>query len=694
MNLNIENEFKAGLIFHQKGNITEAETKYKKVLAIEDNHFDSLHLLGVVKSQKGDYKKAIFYIKKALELNKANPMVYNNLAIVYMEMNNYKEALHYCNMSLSLDNNNLEAIYNKGRILSENEDYIEAEILFKKLIKLDPNYYKAYLSLGILSLTQGKTESSINYYNKLIQLKPDFVDAYYNLGNIYLDLEKNDLAELNYIKALKCDPKNSQVYNNLGTVYQNINKIEEAKVCFEKSLKLNSSDTKSFHNLIDLHLKRSNWSEIKNYINSYDSIKQFKELGIPVNTQVIFDRPDYQKYVNETFLSYSGKSEINNFNYKRKLNSKIKLAYFSADYSDDNPVAYLISDLIKFHNRDKFEIYGCSLKGIKDKDNTRKYYEKYFDHFLNIQNLTNKEIEELCILQKFDIVIDLNGYTKYARPALFSKKLAPIQVNYLGYPGTLGSKMYDYIIADKTVIPPQYAMHYTESIAYLPCSYFANPQQRKSSSKKFSRQELGLPLDSVVFSCFNQNYKILPNIYEVWMRILKKVEGSVLLLSYTNQLAKKNLKLEAEKKDVNPDRIFFGEYLKDIGDHLKRYKVIDVFLDTMPYNAHTTASDAIWSGIPLITCIGKSFASRVSSSILKSVGLEELITQSLKEYEEKAVQLALNPKKLKDLKLQLNNQRTKVSLFNSNLYTKNLEKAYEEMHRNFYLGNPSKTFEI
>ena len=652
MQTNINEDFQKGLNFHQNGNLDQAEIKYKNVLSVNSNHFDSLHLLGVINSQKGDYGSAASLIKKAINFNQSNPMAYYNLAIIYKKMKKYEDAINYCNKAISLNNNYLDAINIKGQILTDIEEYEEAEIFFKKLIKLNPSFYDAYYNLGILYNKQNKIKLSINSYKKTIDLKPDFIDGYYNLGNIYLTLNENDMAEATYIEALKFDPNNSEIYNNLGQVYLNIYKLEEAEVCFERSLKFNNKNNKAYHNLLDIHFKNSNWSKTENYIKSFDNINNFKELGIPINIQAIFDRPDYEKHVNENFLNYSNKLKTNNFkNNKNKSNSKIKLAYFSADYSDNNPVAYLISDLIRFHNRNKFEVYGFSLKGLKNKDQTRKYYEKYFDNFFNIENYNEKEIANLCYSQNIDIVIDLNGYTKNSRPNIFSPKLAPVQVNFLGYPGTLGSKDYDYIIADKKVIPLKYQKYYSENIAYLPDTYFVNPSFRKKSLKKFTRKELKLPANGFVFCCLNQNYKILPNIFDVWMNILKKVESSVLLLSHTNKIAIKNLKSEAKKRGVNPNRIIFAEYLIDIADHLERYKCMDLFLDTMPYSAHTTASDVIWAGTPLITCVGKSFASRVASSILNAAGLSELITNSLKEYEEKAIEIAQDADKLKYLKI-------------------------------------------
>ena len=694
MVFNLQQDFEIGLDFHKKGNIVEAEQQYKKVLTKNSNHFDSLHLLGVINSQKGNTQEAIYLIKKSININNNNPMPYNNLANVYIKLENYQEAEVLCEKALLLDHNYVDALFTYANVLVQKEMYDKAQKIYDRLITINPNLPNIYYNLGILFTKINNKFSSIENYKKAIEIYPNFVNAYYNLGNIYLELNKNELARIVYEKALEYDAKNSLVLNNLGQVFLNLNNLQEAEKCFKKAIKFNKTERKAFHNLIDLQLKLSDWTEIPSYVKLFDNIKKINEVGIPINVHSILDNPKLQKKINEDFLSCSNRPTLETFHHKKNKNSKIKLAYFSADYQDNNPVTYLITDLICMHDRSKFEVYGCSLKNVTNKDKTRKFYEKFFDHFVDLEDLTDVEIRNLCLSKSFDIIVDLNGYTKNSRPSIFSPKLAPIQVNFLGYPGTLGSKDYDYIIADKTVIPNTHKKFYTENVAYLPDTYFVNPSKRPERLKNFNRKDLSLPEDSLIFCCLNQNYKILPNVFNSWMNILRKVNNSILYLSNTSVIAKNNLKNEAHNKGIDPKRIIFANYMSNIEDHLERYKNLDLFLDTIPYNAHTTASDAIWSGLPIVTCIGNSFASRVCSSILHACDLSELITTSLKEYENKAVELALNPKKLRHIKNKITTNRDQISLFNCQKYTKNIENSFLKMYEIYSNGNKSKSFEV
>jgi predicted O-linked N-acetylglucosamine transferase (SPINDLY family) len=304
---------------------------------------------------------------------------------------------------------------------------------------------------------------------------------------------------------------------------------------------------------------------------------------------------------------------------------------------------------------------------------------KSFDQFIEIGTKSDIEVAQLSRDLNIDIAVDLTGFTQDARTGLFSHRAAPIQVNYLGYPGTMGADYMDYIIADKTLISSEQQLCYSEKVVYLPNSYQVNDRKRLISDRQFTRQELGLPENGFVFCCFNNNFKILPATFEGWMRILKAVEGSVLWLFQDNSWAVENLKKEAEKQGIAADRLVFAERLP-LPEHLARHRQADLFLDTFPYNAHTTTSDALWTGLPVLTLMGQSFASRVAASLLNAVGLPELITTSQDDYEALAIELAMNPQKLEDIKLKLARNRLTAPLFDTPHFTKNLEAAYIEMY--------------
>ena len=359
-------------------------------------------------------------------------------------------------------------------------------------------------------------------------------------------------------------------------------------------------------------------------------------------------------------------------------NQKIKLAYYSADFRG-HPTSYLMSQLFKLHNRDQFEIYAFSLLNGGESDAMRKQLMTYFDHFIDVENLSDQEVVALSREQKIDIAIDLGGQTMDARTAIFALRAAPIQINYLGYPGTMAAHHHDYIIADAITIPPENQSFFTEKIIYLPDSYQVNNDQKEISSRLFSKEELGLPSDQFIFCCFNNNFKITPEIFSTWMNILKNVNGSVLWLFEDNDYIKNNLVKEAEVRGISGDRLVFA---KRIGqhDHLARHRVADLFLDTLPYNAHTTASDALWCGLPVITMMGDSFPGRVAASLLDAIGLPELITHSLEEYELLAIKLATDPAELKKIKAKLADNRMTMPLFNTALFCHHLESAYSKVY--------------
>ena len=360
---------------------------------------------------------------------------------------------------------------------------------------------------------------------------------------------------------------------------------------------------------------------------------------------------------------------------KRLKKEKIRLGYFSVDFKN-HPVATLIAELLEIHNRNQFDICAFSLE--RTNDEMRQRLHKAFDYFIDVDTKSDVEIAQMARNLDIDIAIDLTGFTQDSRTGIFAYRAAPIQVNYLGYPGTMGAGYMDYIIADKTLIPVESQVFYSEKVVYLPNSYQVNDRKRLISNRLFTRKELGLPENEFVFCCFNNNFKILPSTFNGWMRILKAVEGSVLWLLQDNPWVIENLKKEAQIQGVDGQRLIFANRMSS-SEHLARHHQANLFLDTLPYNAHTTTSDALWTGLPVLTLMGKSFASRVAGSLLNAIGLPELITHTQEEYEALAIELAKNPLKLADIKLRLANNRLNAPLFDTTLYAKHLEMAYIKM---------------
>jgi predicted O-linked N-acetylglucosamine transferase (SPINDLY family) len=357
----------------------------------------------------------------------------------------------------------------------------------------------------------------------------------------------------------------------------------------------------------------------------------------------------------------------------RYSHEKIRLGYFSADFYN-HATAYLTAELFELHDRNKFEIFGFSF-GVSPNDYMRQRLSSAFDHFIDVQNKSDLAIASLAQELQIDIAIDLKGFTQKSRAGIFSRRAAPIQVNYLGYPGTMCAPYMDYIVADPTLIPVDHQQHYGEKIIYLPDSYQVNDSKRIISEYQFTREEVGLPDTGFVFCCFNNTYKITPDIFDIWMELLGQVNRSVLWLLATNNIAQQNLRQEAVKRGIEPERLIFAPRM-ELSAHLSRLQLANLFLDTLPCNAHTTASDSLWAGVPILTCLGDTFAGRVAASLLKAVGLPELITSSFKEYKSFALALATHPEKLDAIRDNLSKNRKTHPLFNIELFTKHLEDAF------------------
>jgi len=342
--------------------------------------------------------------------------------------------------------------------------------------------------------------------------------------------------------------------------------------------------------------------------------------------------------------------------------------------------------LFERHDKAKFELVAFSF-GPNRNDEMRKRVSAAFDQFMDVRNRSDKDIALLSRKLEIDVAVDLKGFTTDARAGIFSYRAAPLQVNYLGYPGTMGAEYIDYLIADGTLIPEASRQHYAEKIAYLPNSYQVNDRKRAIADKMFSREELGLPSTGFVFCCFNNSYKITPAIFDGWMRILKQVEGSVLWLLEANSTAVRNLRHEAEARGINAARLIFAKRMP-LAEHLARHRAADLFIDTLPCNAHTTASDALWAGLPVLTCTGEAFASRVAASLLNAIDLPELVTTTQDQYEARAVELATNPERLKQIKQKLERNRLTTPLFDTELFTKHIEAAYIQIYERYQADLP------
>ena len=585
--------------------------------------------------------------------------------------------------------------------------------MFETAVKIKPDYAEAHFNLGVVLKAEGQLENAIESYKKAIYLVPNYPAAHNNLGNIYKDLNQLDDAIRNYQAVIKMNPSNAEAYFNLGNTYKRLGNIDDSIKNYKCAIKIYPDYYDARNNLaivlreqkklLDslteykyliklkpdaelvpgyiLQIKKDLciWDKSENELNEIiKKINQKQNVCGPFSMLGFADNPLLHKKVGEIY-SVSISKNLVKFNKvtSNPKNKKIRIGYFSADFHN-HATMHLMAELFELHNKNLFEIYAFSF-GPNIQDELRKRVRLAFNEFFDVELNTDYEIAQLAREQNIDIAVDLKGYTQDCRPKIFAIGCAPIQINYLGYPGTMGASFMDYIVADKTLISHKHEQNYSEKIVFMPNSYQVNISNLIFSKALFSRDDLNLPAEGFVFCCFNSIYKITPEVFAGWMRILNSVSESVLWMYSKNSFAIENLKQEAAKHGIDKDRLIFASFMTT-KDHLKRIQSADLFLDTLPYNAHTTASDALRVGLPVLTRIGESFTSRVASSLLNAVNLPELITTSQEDYEALAIELATNSKKYKSLKDKLLNNLPKAPLYDTPLFTRHIESAYKTMY--------------
>ena len=711
----------------RQGNIDKAKDISLNVLEKDPKNFNALQLLGIIDYQKKNFLNSAEMFKKSININPNHAESYNNYSLALSNLNKFEEAIASWNNAIKINPNYAEAFYNQGNAYLELKKFNSALESYNQAIKIKPDYKQAYNNRGNVLKDLRLLNEAIKSYNQAIKIKPINAEEYNNCGNIYLELKLlneavkyyNEAIKINpnyaeahynygkvvnqlkgpreaiesYKKAIKINPNYAEAYNNLGNAYSELKLLNEAFKCYDQAIKINPNIDFLFGTLIQTKCALCDWDNFaKEQKQLENQIINNNKSTTPFPTLSIFDSPKIQKmaaekWVENEFPSTNILEPIN----KRSPNKKIRIGYYSADFRN-HAMSYLLVNLFEVHDKSKFELIAFSF-GPETNDEIRNRISSAFDKFINVNLKSDKEIAQLSRDLKIDIAIDLMGFTEHNRFGIFVERCAPIQVNYLGYPGTIGSDCIDYLIADKVLILDKNKEFYSEKIIYLPNTYQVNDSTQEISKKTFNKKELGLPENSFVYCCFNQSYKISPSIFNVWMRILDSVDNSVIWLLSDNEISKKNLKKELNKKGININRIIFADRMPR-PEHLARHKLADLFIDTFPYTAHTTASDALRSGLPLVTLKGQSFASRVASSLLTSIGLSELITENEEEYEELAIKLANNKPLLNDIRNKLNKNIITSPLFNTKVFSKNLEKSYLNIYKKFINNEKPENIEI
>jgi protein O-GlcNAc transferase len=653
-----------------------------KQLAISETELNSVLVL----YSNGKISEAITEIKILNDKYPNVPFLFNILGACYQSQGHLEVSIKLFKTAISIKSDYAEAHFNLGVVLKIIGHLPDAVESYKKAISFEPRYFDAYNNLGNLLFQMGLFEESIKIYKNAILIKPNLSNVHNNLAGVFKFLGRLDDAKKYYRKAIEINPKYSEAYNNLGVILKKTNHLEEALICFEKAERLNPETEFILGPLLQIKKNLCNWDDLEAKIDNLSKdIKKKKKSVAPFFLLGLLDSPILQRinteiYVNKKHPKATNLEPLSQYS----RHKKIRIGYFSADFHN-HATMHLMAELFECHNKNSYEVFAFSFGPNFDNDEWRVRVEESFDSFIDVSSKSDLEISTIARQMEIDIAIDLKGFTKDSRPNIFMERSAPIQVNYLGYPGTLGADYFDYLIADKILVPIKNQKYYSEKIVYMPDSYQVNMSERNISKVKISRKKLGLPKKSFVFCCFNNTYKITPSVFQSWMRILSKVNDSVLWLFVKNKTARKNLQKEAEKLGIDKNRVVFATFMA-VEEHLNRIRHADLFIDTIPYNAHTTASDALRVGIPVITCQGESFASRVAASLLNSINLPELITKSQEDYEFLAIELATNPRKLKIIKNKLIKNLSISPLFNPLLFTQNLELAYSAIYERYHEG--------
>jgi len=710
----------------QKGDLTDAKKKFESALKYNAKNSDALHLLGFVYSQSKDWQMAADLIAKAIRINPKHPAYYSNRGIALKELGHLSAAVASFDKSIEINPNNAAAFSNRGNALQELKEYVAALASFDKAIalspnnptyhfnrgnalhklkklpnamisletaiRLQPNYHEAHYNYANILKESKRWEQAINHYTLAIQYNPNHSESHDNLGNVYQSQNKLEMALASYNKAIQIKPDFAEAYLNKAIVLEKLYRLDEAIENYEiaKSIKLDLPNLEGLR--IHCKMRLCRWKNfeldlyqlIKDIHNNKKSTTSFPLLSLSDSSYL--HRRCSEILINSGFPKLQESPTFS----KNSLN-RIRIAYFSADFNF-HPVSILTIGLFQNHDKSKFEIFGFNLNSSKN-DEMSASLQEIFDYTFDVTQKSDQEIAKLSRNYNIDIAIDLGGLTGDSRPGIFYYRAAPIQVNYLGYPGTMGADFMDYIIADPVLIPPEQQQHFSEKVVYLPHTFQATDRTRVISDTVFTREEFGLPSTAFVFCCFNNSYKITPDVFSSWMRIMDRVPDSVLWLLEDHVEVTHNLRAEAESRGVTGNRIVFAGRLPP-PQYLARYRNADLFLDTLPYNAGTTCSDALWAGLPVLTYQGESFAGRMASSLLTAIDLPELITTSRDVYEARAIELATNPIQLQTIRDKLARNRLTTPLFDTALFTRHLEQSFIQMAERHHAGLAPEYLEI
>ena len=675
------------------GRHEEALAVYDGILRARPDDIDAGYNRGVVLSHLGRHAEALASYDRVLAMRPDHgPSLFNRGNVLAMS-ERFEEALASYDRAVALAPRHVDALGNRADALKALKRYDEAIAAYDRVLRIVPQHADALNNRGNTLFERKRYDEAIASFQAALAAKPHDPEVLFNLGRALQEAGRDDAALVAFGEALAAHPENADAWYSRGNSFGKLDRVDEAISDYERALAIAPDHSHAFDALLRYRLDACHWPEVvrlseevpRRVAGEKSTIQPFKLLCLP--TSAAIQLKCAQNYVGDKLRGL--------LTPKRKFEphggDKLRVAYLSADFRV-HPVAMLIAELLELHDRTRFEVLGISL-GADDGSPMRSRIMKSVDQFHDVHDHSSEEIATLINGLGVDLAVDLMGHTRHGRIEILSRRPARIQVSYLGYPGPTGADFIDYVIADPVVLPFAEQPFYSEKIVQLPDCYQVNDRQRRIAARVPSRGELHLPDQAFVFCCFNNSFKITAEVFDAWMRLLRGVDASVLWLLKSNDFAMANLRREAQARGIDPGRLIFAPFAS-AEEHLARHAAADLFLDTLPYNAHTTASDALWAGLPLLTCAGTTFAGRVAASLLHAAGLPELVTRNLEEYEAMALELATEPSRLQSIRRKLAGNRLACPLFDTERFRRHMEAAYATMWDIYRRGESPRSFKI
>lgn len=636
--------FQTAFAAFQQGRLNEAERDLRKILRKAPEHLGALNVLAIVLVTLKRHAEAEPYLKTAIRLQPRSDVTLYNYGLVLKALNRPDEALQRFTDALALNPDTAETLNNRGTVFNDIRDHVAALADFDRALALDPRHAGAHFNRSKSLAELARYDDALAACDAALALQPDMAEAWFGRGFIFAKLRRPAEAATAYLRARALNPELPLLKGNL------------------------------------LHQKMltCDWSGIDALISEIEAdLAAGKLAAEPFGWQGIArTEASLQRCAELANAAQFGKTPASKVNRNIAPSDKIRVGYLSGEFREQ-ATSLLLVGVLEQHDRSKFEIVAFD-NGFDDGGPTRQRIGRAVDRIIDISAMGDVEATSAIRAENIDILVNLNGYFGAQRNGVFARRAAPVQVNYLGFPGTLGAGFMDYILADQHVLPAEHRRFYSEKVGWLPHCYQANDDRRDIAAVGPTREDCGLPSDGFVFCCFNNAYKITPDVFDRWMRILAAVEGSVLWLLDDGEAVVANLRREAEARHVEPSRLVFAKRLPP-ADHLARHRCADLFLDTLPYNAHTTASDALWAGLPLLTCEGNTFAGRVAASLLRAIDLPDLIARSGSDFERRAMELARHPMELNAIRERLAHHRSIAPLFDTRKSARSIEEAFRMM---------------